>query len=109
MWRETKILLIDDNIERRRDLTVILNFLGEEHLACDSALWKATVADLESSRAVLCVMLGDVQSSGELLEQVKQLVSWDEFLPVLLIDESAPAEWPEDNRRSVLASQASTA
>ncbi|MFI8479420.1 sigma-54 dependent transcriptional regulator [Pseudomonas sp. NPDC078700] len=104
MWRETKILLIDDNIERRRDLTVILNFLGEEHLACDSASWKATVADLESSRAVLCVMLGDVQRSGELLEQVKQLVSWDEFLPVLLIDEHAPGDWPEDNRRSVLAS-----
>ncbi|ARU89175.1 sigma-54 dependent transcriptional regulator [Pseudomonas sp. M30-35] len=104
MWRETKILLIDDNTERRRDLAVILNFLGEEHLACDSASWKATVAGLESSRAVLCVMLGDVQGSGELLEQVKHLVSWDEFLPVLLIDESIPADWPEDNRRSVLAS-----
>jgi sigma-54 specific flagellar transcriptional regulator A len=33
MWRETKILLVDDNSERRRDLAVILNFLGEEHLA----------------------------------------------------------------------------
>ena len=71
MWRETKILLIDDNTERRRDLAVILNFLGEEHLACDSASWKTTVAELESSRAMLCVMLGDVQSSGELLEQIK--------------------------------------
>ncbi|MBU0810828.1 MAG: hypothetical protein KKC33_08550, partial [Gammaproteobacteria bacterium] len=27
MWRETKILLIDDDQDRRRDLTVILNFL----------------------------------------------------------------------------------
>ena len=29
MWRETKILLIDDDSVRRRDLAVILNFLGE--------------------------------------------------------------------------------
>ncbi|TXI29892.1 MAG: hypothetical protein E6Q69_14045, partial [Aquipseudomonas alcaligenes] len=33
MWRETKILLIDDNAERRRDLAVILGFLGEDHIA----------------------------------------------------------------------------
>lgn len=33
MWRETKILLIDDDAARRHDLGVILNFLGEEHLA----------------------------------------------------------------------------
>lgn len=32
MWRETKILLIDDDSVRRRDLAVILNFLGEENL-----------------------------------------------------------------------------
>jgi hypothetical protein len=31
MWRETKILLIDDDSVRRRDLAVILNFLGEEN------------------------------------------------------------------------------
>ena len=27
MWRETKILLIDDDSARRRDLAVVLNFL----------------------------------------------------------------------------------
>ncbi|MDG6403578.1 hypothetical protein QCD79_26525, partial [Pseudomonas quasicaspiana] len=27
MWREIKILLIDDDSQRRRDLAVILNFL----------------------------------------------------------------------------------
>nr|NLU59827.1 hypothetical protein [Pseudomonas sp. BIGb0427] len=33
MWRETKILLIDDDSARRRDLAVVLNFLGEEKSA----------------------------------------------------------------------------
>ena len=104
MWRETKILLIDDNSERRRDLAVILNFLGEEHFSCDSASWRETVAPLDSSRTVLCVLLGDVAAKGGALELLKQLAAWDEFLPLLLIDAQAPAECSEEMRRRVLAS-----
>jgi sigma-54 specific flagellar transcriptional regulator A len=103
MWRETKILLIDDNSERRRELTVILNFLGEDHLACDSQNWRQTVAVLESSREVLSVLLGDVQSKGGALEVLKQLATWDALVPTLLISEHIPADWPEEQRRSVLA------
>lgn len=104
MWRETKILLIDDNADRRRDLTVILNFLGEDHLACGSADWRAMADASSASRDVLCVLLGEVQSKGGVLELLKQVGNWDEFLPVLLIDQVAPVEWSEDIRRRVLAS-----
>ena len=104
MWRETKILLIDDDKDRRRDLAVILNFLGEDHLACASDDWREVVDSLESSRSVLGVMLGDVSTKGGVPELLKQLGKWDENLPVLLIGEPAPAEWPEDIRRQVLAS-----
>ncbi len=104
MWRETKILLIDDNSERRRDLAVILNFLGEEPLSCASSEWKATVEALDSSRTILSVLLGDVLLKGGPLDLLKQLAAWDENLPLLMIDEVAPAEWPEDLRRRVLAS-----
>jgi len=104
MWRETKILLIDDNTERRRDLAVILSFLGEEHLVCTSQAWREAVDGLASSREVLCVLLGDVESKGGELELLKQLAVWDEFLPLLLIDAQAPVEWSEEVRRRVLAS-----
>ena len=103
MWRETKILLIDDNNERRRDLTVILSFLGEDYLACDSASWRETVAELESNRSVLSVLLGEVQAKGGVLEILKQVAAWDEFLPTLLLNEQVAPEWPEEQRRSVLA------
>ena len=103
MWRETKILLIDDNSERRRDLTVILNFLGEDHLACDSQNWRQCVAELGSSREVLSVLLGEVKAKGGVLEMLKQLAVWDEFLPTLLINDQVAAEWPEEQRRCVLA------
>ena len=104
MWRETKILLIDDNTERRRDLAVILSFLGEEHLVCTSQTWREAVDGLASSREVLSVLLGDVESKGGALELLKQLAVWDEFLPLLLIDAQVPVEWSEEVRRRVLAS-----
>ena len=104
MWRETKILLIDDNFDRRRDLTVILNFLSEDHLACTSSEWRDVVASFESSRTVLGVMLGEIGCAGGAVELLRQLSNWDENLPLMLIGESAPADWPEDIRRRVLTS-----
>lgn len=104
MWRATKLLLIDDNSERRLQMAVILNFLGEEHLACGSADWREAVAGLESSREVLSVLLGEVTAKGGALELLKQLGGWDEFLPAVLLDAQVPAEWPEELRRRVLVS-----
>jgi sigma-54 specific flagellar transcriptional regulator A len=104
MWRATKLLLIDDNSERRLQMAVILNFLGEDHLACGSADWSEAVAGLESSREVLSVLLGEVAAKGGALELLKQLGVWDEFLPTVLLDAQASAEWPEEIRRRVLVS-----
>ena len=105
MWRETKILLIDDDLERCRELSTILNFLGEDQLSCRSREWRLAVDDLSNgSRGVLCVLLGSVEHKGGALELLKQLSAWDEFLPVLLIGDSAPTDWPEELRRRVLAS-----
>src|SRR5690606_5093 len=96
MWRETKILLIDDDSDRRRDLAVILNFLSEDHLACSSNEWQDAVAPLESSRAVIGVMLGEITAKGGAVELIKQMGKWDENVPLMLIGEPAPADWPED-------------
>lgn len=104
MWRETKILLIDDDHDRRRDLAVILNFLSEDHLACSSSEWQEAVARLESSRVVNGVMLGDVSSKGGAVELIKQMGKWDENVPLMLIGEPASADWPDDLRRRVLTS-----
>ncbi|MCB4793801.1 sigma-54 dependent transcriptional regulator [Pseudomonas sp. NP21570] len=104
MWRETKILLIDDDHDRRRDLAVILNFLSEDHLACSSSEWQEAVAALESSRVVSGAMLGEVSSKGGAVELIKQMGKWDENVPLMLIGEPAPADWPDDLRRRVLTS-----
>ena len=104
MWRETKILLIDDDSVRRRDLAVILNFLGEENLPCASHDWQQAVSSLSSSREIICVLIGTVNAPGALLGLLKTLSTWDEFLPVLLMGDISSVDLPEDQRRRVLSS-----
>ncbi|MBF6028725.1 sigma-54-dependent Fis family transcriptional regulator [Pseudomonas sp. P115] len=104
MWRETKILLIDDDSVRRRDLAVILNFLGEENLPCGSHDWQQAVSSLSSSREVICVLIGTVNTPGAVLGLLKTLSTWDEFLPVLLMGDISSVDLPEDQRRRVLSS-----
>ncbi|MEO8644984.1 sigma-54 dependent transcriptional regulator, partial [Pseudomonas sp.] len=103
MWRETKILLIDDDSVRRRDLAVILNFLGEENLPCGSHDWQQAVGSLSSSREVICVLIGTVNAPGALAGLLKTLSAWDEFLPVLLMGDNSSVDLPEDQRRRVLS------
>ncbi|MBY8971100.1 sigma-54-dependent Fis family transcriptional regulator [Pseudomonas sp. P867] len=103
MWRETKILLIDDDSVRRRDLAVILNFLGEENLPCGSHDWQQAVSSLASSREVICVLIGTVKAPGAVLGLLKTLSTWDEFLPVLLMGDISSVDLPEDQRRRVLS------
>ena len=104
MWRETKILLIDDDSVRRHDLAVILSFLGEENLTSPSHEWEQAATALSSSREVLCVLIGTVSAVGGLSGLLKTLATWDEFLPIMLLGEVSSAELPDDQRRRVLSS-----
>ena len=104
MWRETKILLIDDDAARRHDLGVILNFLGEEHLAASSQQWPSLLDGLADCRTLSVALVGQVDGKGGVLELLRQLGERDEFLPILLVGEAPTAQWPEGLRRRVLVS-----
>lgn len=103
MWRDSKILLIDDNAERLREMAVILSFLGEEHVCSSSSTWRETMASVEGEKSLLCVMLGDVQGRGGRLELIKQLDELDDLLPLLLLGEALPTELNDELRQRVLA------
>ena len=103
MLRETKILLIEDNNERRRDMTAILGFLGEEYLSTTSDKWRACVAELESSREVSSVLLGTCECKHGAVEMLRQIVVWDEYLPVIQMGDVVPADCPDELRSRLLA------
>lgn len=102
MWRETKILLIHDQAEQRKEFANILTFLDENHLACESAHWRTAVAELASSRGVLCVLLGGIYTAARLAEVIKELAEWDEFMPIILLDDEETPPLPADVKASVL-------
>ena len=102
MWRESRILLIDDNPQRRHDLAVIFEFLGEPCSAGTSADWNA---ELEASSAAQpsCVLIGQIDSKGGVPRLLKQMGASVANLPLLLVGEQSTVDWPEDLRRRVLA------
>jgi sigma-54 specific flagellar transcriptional regulator A len=102
MWRESRILLIDDDQQRRHDLTVIFDFLGEPCCSCTSGSWSEQLAGTEVAR-LSCVLLGRIDGKGGVPRLLKQLGAAVVNLPLLLVDEHATGEWPEDLRRRVLA------
>lgn len=94
MSRETKILLIHNQVEQSKEFASILTFLNEGYLACQAENWRDAVAELDSSRNVLCVLIGGITEPKELSALIKELTKWDEFLPIVLLDEQQPVSVP---------------
>ncbi len=101
MYREIRILLIDDNEQRRHNLKVILDFVGEETFAANSAEWKSEVPD--EGEGFSCLILGDTQAPPE--KVAKDILAWEKSLPIIMVDEVALDEQSdEDIRKAVIAS-----
>lgn len=84
MWREQKLLIIDDDSNRRHDIGVILDFLGEAKLSLVSQDWEAGLRSHEQSASELAaVVIG--RMTGPLADCLQSIRELDEGLPVLLL------------------------
>ncbi|MCG8670531.1 MAG: sigma 54-interacting transcriptional regulator, partial [Pseudomonadales bacterium] len=101
MYREIRILLIDDNEQRRRDLKVILDFVGEETVSATSESWKEYVP--EEGEGFSCLILGETNCASE--KMVADVLAWEKSLPVILIDSVEVTDDVEDSlKKAVIAS-----
>ncbi|MCH8530544.1 MAG: sigma-54 dependent transcriptional regulator [Saccharospirillum sp.] len=104
MWREIKLLLIDDDAQRRRDYNVIFNFLGEASVCVSSEDWRQQAeAEVEHSGELVAVMLGN--SNQSLARMVQAIVDWDEGLPIILTFDHPEAELLEESLRRQIISK----
>ncbi len=103
MWREIKLLLIEDDEQRRREFKVILDFLGEVSVSVASEDWRAQAqAEVENPGELVAVLIG--KTSPSLARMVQSVVDWDEGLPVILLDEHPESELLDDDlRRQIIA------
>jgi nitrogen regulation protein NR(I) len=103
MWREIKVLLIDDNAQRRHDLKVILDFLGEEAIVAQTNDWRREVeGHVEDSTDISAVILGD-SATTPMADVVEAILSWDKGMPILFMGSDSPESMPENLRRALLA------
>ena len=105
MWREIKVLLIDDDEQRRHDLKVILDFLGEEAIVAQHSDWRREIeGKVEDSTEISAVLLGDSKSIP-VADVIEALLTWDKGIPILSIGTAVQSEsLPENIRRALLAS-----
>ncbi|TXR53399.1 sigma-54 dependent transcriptional regulator [Reinekea thalattae] len=100
MLKEIKLLLIDDDEQRCRDMKVILDFLGEELITVKGKDWFEQASNaVDSPASLVGVMLGRL--SDELEATVKALTDWDAGIPIMLIaEEHTELEQLDDELRS---------
>lgn len=84
MWKELKVLVIDNDQQRRHDLRVVLEFMGETAVVVDSSDWRIAVdSEQHGSGTFVAVMIGsDTHALVDVIDQVKQ---WDASLPFVLV------------------------
>ncbi|MDF3014140.1 MAG: fleQ, partial [Cellvibrio sp.] len=94
MWRNNKVLVIDDNQSRRHDLKILFDFLSETALTTASDTWQATVAEENNGEDYVAILIGDYRDSNQTLAQLlKEIRSWNDELAIVLIgDENHNAD-----------------
>ena len=86
MWRNNKVLVIDDNESRRHDLKILLDFLSETTLVTASDCWQASVAEENRGEDYVAIFIGDIRDSHQAPAQLfKELRAWNDELAIVLI------------------------
>ncbi len=103
MWREIKVLLVDDDEQRKHDMHVLLDFLGEGSFTSNSSNWKSVAAELEDPMEIVALILGrsNKQPLNELLSSINE---WDKGMPIIYVgEEELPDDLSDDLSRALIA------
>jgi sigma-54 dependent transcriptional regulator, flagellar regulatory protein len=90
MWRNNKVLVIDDNASRRHDLKVLLDFLNESTIVAAANEWQQLIVDEHKGEDYVAVFIGDFTSCQYGLEQLlKNIREWNDEIAVILIGDNS--------------------
>ncbi|HHJ13529.1 MAG TPA: sigma-54-dependent Fis family transcriptional regulator [Gammaproteobacteria bacterium] len=82
---EPRVLIIEADPDRGRELQSVLRFINyEPELASDCSQWKDKVAD---AAQVLAVLVGSCKNDKDLQKLLKEIHDLDEHLPIFLLTE----------------------
>jgi len=100
MWKESKVLIIDDDDKRSHDLKVILEFIGVDVISSNSDAWASSIEN-EDKNCMDCVILGSTVSPADILSDVHQ---WEFSLPAILLDDNVlPDDAVDEIKKTVIS------
>ena len=88
MWKDIGVVVVDDQDQRRHDMSVILDFLGESVALYSYSEWRKCLAgesakqDIDSLQTIILGECGIGTSTEKALAEIDE---WDDTLPVILI------------------------
>ena len=92
----TKVLLISDDDESSHDLALIMNFLGEAAIACNSESWQSAIQHANSYPGEISLaLIGDCRGI-EIKALLSNLYEWDSGLPLVMLGKSRLNEIPDE-------------
>jgi len=102
MWREIKVLLVDDDEQRKHDMHVLLDFLGEGSYTCGSSNYKEVAAELDDPMEIVALILGS-SKKHTLPEMLNNISDWDKGMPIIYVGEDPlPDDLSEDVSRAII-------
>lgn len=84
MWKQSKIVVIDDNEERRKNLNTILEFLGESTIISGDFEWKEKIAP-EDDEEIIAVIVGYCRRQHSLESRVQEIHKWNDSVAIILL------------------------
>ncbi|MGB5324831.1 MAG: sigma-54 dependent transcriptional regulator [Pseudomonadales bacterium] len=96
LWPEARVLVVDDDQARRRDIHLLLQFIGEAAESLDYANWQHGVAGDSGSGAPcdsLSLLVFARSEAVNLQQRLQMAADWCPGLPVMLVGEST-ADYP---------------
>lgn len=83
MQKDIKILVIDDDENRRHELSIILDFMGESAVLADTTHWKEAFEDVDKE-GVIAVFIG-----GEFSESlITSVAAWGDTIAIVSMGET---------------------
>tara|TARA_R110002049_G_scaffold73894_16_gene190829 strand:- start:4836 stop:6266 length:1431 start_codon:yes stop_codon:yes gene_type:complete len=102
MAQDMKVLVMHDNQEVLRDITVILGFLGEDVVSASLSDWGSTIkSSIADPSQLNVIFLGS--DNGQIGSLIEELHEWDEGVPCLAIGDVNLDGLDDILRRKVIA------
>lgn len=91
MWKNSKIIIIDDDEQRRQNLNIILEFLGESTLISGDFEWQER-ADNHGDDEFIAIILGHCRRQSSLESRLQQIMKWNDAVAVILLGQNEEEE-----------------